>query len=73
MVHANRLYQYLGPVLRSWTSEGEETGMPVVCWGGKAGCAEDSEPATTRGPISVVVRRGELSSSVARESVLPVS
>lgn len=47
--------------------------MPVVCWGGKAGCAEDSEPATTRGPISVVVRRGELSSSVARESVVPVS
>ena len=47
--------------------------MSVVCWGGKAGFSEESEPATTRGPVSVVLRRGELSSSVARESVVPVS
>ena len=61
MIHEDRLKPYLGLVLRSWISEGEETSPLVVS---RAGGDEEIQPVIISGPASVVARGGEPSGSV---------
>ena len=63
MIQADLLKPYLGPALRSWISDGEETSTPVVS---RAGGAEEIEPVITSGPLLAKARGGKPSGSVAR-------
>ncbi|KAL9967721.1 hypothetical protein ACROYT_G026010 [Oculina patagonica] len=68
VIHADRLKPYLGPALKSWISDKEETVTPVESQVVSAG---EDEPVTG-GSVSAVSREGESDGSAAMECLDPV-